>query len=329
MVDSSARGHLEAAVAGDDPDVFLRAGDLCADCSRKRKAHGAEAARGDERARSVMLVVLGLPHLVLADVGDDDGLVCSASGLSLAPDVVDDVRGVEVAVVGEIDDVANGGVALLGVDLAEPTGVGVLWQQREEEFEDFLEVADEGDVGANVLVDLGGVDLDVDLLRVRGVVGEVAGDAVVEAHAEGEQQVGLLDGVVDPRFAVHAHHAERERVMRGHAAEAEKRAGDGDLLAFGEGENLGFGAGVRDAVAGEDEGLLCGLDEFDGLLDGRGFGAQHGVRAVGCGSGGFEVERRGGLLRVFRYIDKNRTRTAGLRDLEAPRGWLGRCLRRG
>ena len=93
-----------------------------------------------------------------------------------------------------------------------------------------LEVADEGDVGADVLVDLGGVDLDVDLLRVGRVAGEVAGDAVVEAHAEGEQQVGLLDGVVDPGFAVHAHHAERERMCGGEAAEAEQRAGDGDLL---------------------------------------------------------------------------------------------------
>ncbi len=48
----------------------------------------------------------------------------------------------------------------------------------------------------------------MDLLRVEGVVGKVAGDAVVEAHPEGEEQVGLLNGVVDPGLAVHAHHAE-------------------------------------------------------------------------------------------------------------------------
>ena len=127
--------------------------------------------RGDERARGVVLVVLGLPHLVLADVGDDDGLLGAAGGVGLAPDVVDDVGGVEVAVVGQVDDVADGGVAFHGVDLAEPAGVGVLRQQREEEFEDLFEVADEGDVGADVLVDLGGVDLDVDLLRVGRVAG--------------------------------------------------------------------------------------------------------------------------------------------------------------
>src|SRR5258708_9358042 len=104
--------------------------------------------------------------------------------------------------------------------------------------------------------------------------------------------------------------------MRGDAAEAEQRARDGDLLAFGEGEDLGFGAGVRDAVAGEDDGLLCGLDEGDSLADRGGFGAQHRVRAVGCRDGGLEVERRGGLLRVLRYIHKYGTWAAGLRDLE-------------
>ena len=105
-------GHLEAAVAGDDPDVLLGAGDLGADGGGQREAHGAEAAGGDERARGVVAEVLGLPHLVLAYVGDDDGLVEAAGGLGLAPDVVDDVGGVEVAVVGEVDDVADAGVAL-------------------------------------------------------------------------------------------------------------------------------------------------------------------------------------------------------------------------
>ena len=159
----------------------------------------------------------------------------AAGGVGFAPDVVDDVRGVEVAVVGEVDDVADGGGAFAGVDFAAARGwwsvVCVVGrEERQQELQDFFEVADEGYVDADVLVDLAGVDLDVDLLRVGRVAGEVAGDAVVEAHAEGEQQVGLLDGVVDPRLAVHAHHAELQRMRGGDAAEAEQRGGDGDLL---------------------------------------------------------------------------------------------------
>ena len=120
----------------------------------------------------------------------------------------------------------------------------------------------------DVFVDLAGVDFYVDLFGVGGVAGEVAGDAVVEAHAEGEEEVGLLDGVVDPGLAVHAHHAERERVRGGDGAEAEQGAGDGDLLGFGEGEDFCFGAGFDDAVAGEDDGLFGLLDEGDGFADG-------------------------------------------------------------
>src|SRR5436853_3301297 len=99
--------------------------------------------------------------------------------------------------------------------------------------------------------------------------------------------------------------------MRGDAAEAEERAGDGNLLAFGEGEDLGFGAGVRDAVAGEDDGLLCGLDECNSFANRGGFGAQHRMRSIGSGGSGLEVECGGGLLGVLRYIHKYRTWTPG------------------
>ena len=136
-----------------------------------------------------------------------------------------------------------------------------------------------------------GVDFDVDFFRVGRVAGEVAGDAVVEAHAEGEEQIGLLDGVVDPGLAVHAHHAERERVRGGEGAEAEQGAGDGDLLRFGEGDDLGFGAGCDDAVAGEDDGLLGLLDEFDGFVGWS--STRRGAWGAGGrarGLGGVEVE---------------------------------------
>ena len=47
--------------------------DLRADGGGQREAHRAQAAGGDQRARAVVLVILRLPHLVLAHVGDDDG----------------------------------------------------------------------------------------------------------------------------------------------------------------------------------------------------------------------------------------------------------------
>jgi hypothetical protein len=69
----------------------------------------------------------------------------------------------------------------------------------------------------------------VDLARLLGVRAQVARDAVVEAHAHGDDQVGVLDGLVDPRLAVHAHHAEVARVRGREAAQAQQRAGRRDV----------------------------------------------------------------------------------------------------
>ena len=92
---------------------------------------------------------------------------------------------------------------------------------RQQRLQHRAEVADQTDVHLDVLADLRRVDVDVDLACVRRVGLEVACDAVVEAHAESQQQVGFLDGGVDPGFAVHAHHPEVERMRRGNAADAE------------------------------------------------------------------------------------------------------------
>ena len=109
----------------------------------------------------VVAVVLGFPHLVLAYVGGDDGFA-----LGDAPEVVHDVCGVEVAVVGQVADVADGGGAFAGFDGVEPGGAVAAGEQRQELFEDFAKIADEGYVGLDVLVDFGGVNVDVDLFRI-------------------------------------------------------------------------------------------------------------------------------------------------------------------
>ena len=195
--------------------------------------------------------------------------------------------------------------------------------------EDLAEVADEGYVDLYVFVDFAGVDFDVDLFGVGGVAGEVAGDAVVEAHAEGEEEIGMLDGVVDPGLAVHAHHAEGERVGGGEGSEAEEGAGDGDLLALGEGDDLVAGAGFDDAVAGEDEGLFGVADEFDGVAASRRTRRGAWGAGGGRGGGGVEVEGRGGLLGVLGDVDEDGAGAAGAGDLEGFADVRRRCLRRG
>ena len=55
-------------------------------------------------------------------------------------------------------------------------------------------VADDGQVRDAVLADFGRIDIDVDHLGVRSESGEAAGDAVVEADAEGDQEIACGSG---------------------------------------------------------------------------------------------------------------------------------------
>jgi len=105
-----------------------------------------------------VVVILRFPHLVLADVGDDD---CFAAGF--LPDIVDDMRSVEVAVVGQALDVTHRRIALQFSNMPNPSAAIAGLEVRHEPFEDLARITDEGGVNLYVLVDFGAVDLNVDL----------------------------------------------------------------------------------------------------------------------------------------------------------------------
>ncbi len=86
----------------------------------------------------------------------------------------------------------------------------------------------------NVLGDLGRVDVDVDELGARRELAQLAGDPVVEAGADRDDQVGLVHRVVGGAGAVHAEHPEPLLVRRRERAEAHQRAGDGEVVGGGE-----------------------------------------------------------------------------------------------
>ena len=119
------------------------------------------------------------------------------------------------------------------------------------------QVGDDRRVGLDVLVHLRRVDVDVDLLRVDRVGREVAGDAIVEAHAERQQQVGLLNRVIDPRFAVHAHHADVERMAGRETAETEQRHRHRRVDPLRELPHFGHRAALQNALARKDDRLLA------------------------------------------------------------------------
>ena len=125
------------------------------------------------------------------------------------------------------------------------------------------------------LAELRGVDVDVDDLRARCELVGRAGDPVVEAHPDREQEVGAVYGAVDAGLPVHPRPAQVKRVVVGEGADAEQRRHDGDTRPLREQPELHLGATERDAVSGQDQGPLRVPQEHrrplqPGRLDGGG-----------------------------------------------------------
>ena len=148
-----------------------------------------------------------------------------------------------------------------------------------------LALADDGDERRHVLADLGRVDVDVDDLRLRREGGELAGDAVVEARADGDQQVALVHRVVGGDGAVHAEHAHGELVRLGEGAEAHERGGHRDAAAE---------PGRRNSAAAPDDDHAAAHVEHRplGLVDRLGGGADLPDVALDGGLVAGQVDRR-------------------------------------
>src|SRR5438046_147267 len=317
-----AHGHLESAVTHDDPDFGARFRELRADGGRKSKAHGAESARSNQRTGLIVMVILRFPHLMLADVGDDDGLAAR-----FFPDVVDDVRGVEVPVVRQALNIAYRGIALQFSDMTNPRAVIAGLDVRRKPFEYLARIADEGSINLHILVDFGAVNFNVDLAGALGISAQVSGDAVVKTHADGNKQVGFLNRVIHPSFAMHAHHAKVQRIIGREAADAEERHGDGIIAGTDELLKGAHRAGNHDAVACENDGALGSVQHFDGAVEfsliviiAHAFRRKFWLRR-------FPIELSGSLLRVFGDVDKHWAWPPAVGDQEGFTNGPGNVLR--
>jgi hypothetical protein len=169
------------------------------------------------------------------------------------------------------------------------------------------DAARDGRIDLDVLVELAGIDVDVNLLRVERVGLDVARHAIVEPHAERDQEIGFLHGRIDPGFAVHAHHPEVQMMTGREAANAEQRHGDRDVGLLGKRLECRFGAAKHDAVAGQDERPLGGIKKVQGI-DAHRVAWPRERRNVG--RGGFPVVLAAPELRVLGNVDQHRTGTA-------------------
>ncbi|MNQ56386.1 hypothetical protein D3C85_705070 [compost metagenome] len=132
-------------------------------------------------------------------------------------------------------------------------------------------VAHQRHVHAHHLVDRRGIDIDMDLARMRTEFRELAGDAVVEARADADHQIRVVHGQVGLYRAVHAQHPHEPRVGRGEGAQAHQgqgagRAGVADQVRE---RRAGVGAGIHQAAAAVEDGALGLGDQRRGPAHGR------------------------------------------------------------
>lgn len=249
--------HLDAAVAGHLDDAPVRAVvELCAHGGRQAEAHRAETAGGQPRARLFDAQVKRRPHLMLSDI--------RRKGIRLALRALHDLmhrpgdgQAVLVIVVG---------VRLLPlVNLLPPVRQGGIRLVLHEQRKDGLHIAGEAERVAHVLVDLSGIDVDVDELRVLRVLVEVARLAVAKAAADGDDEVGRGNRVIRGLLAVHAGKAERLRMGARYRAEPHERVDDRQVVLLDEGDDFLRRAGRDDATADNRHGPL-GLDNLVGRL---------------------------------------------------------------
>jgi len=181
--------------------------------------------------------------------------------------------------------------------------------------EDAADVTDQGDGDLDILADGGGIDVDVDDLRPGGELAHLAGDAVIEAHADGDEEVGLLDGIVGVGGAMHAHHLESEGVGLGKGPQSHQGGGDRRLDVAGQKGQFAGGAAGDDSAAGEDDGPFGTVDAGGGFLDLGQVAGDGGLVAADAhlfriGNGGC------GLLDILGDVDEDGTGTAAAGDIK-------------
>ena len=170
-----------------------------------------------------------------------------------------------MATVGKVLDVAHRGIAFEAVNVTTPlTAINRLHARNK--FTQYLtKIADEGHIHFDVLIDLGGIDFHLEFPGLGRVSLQTASDPVIKAHAEGDQQIGILDHVVHPGFTMHAHHAEIQRMGSRERSEAEQRERHRYAGALRQLANFLHGAGKNDSMSSKDHRPLCFLEQLQCL----------------------------------------------------------------
>ena len=300
--------HQDGAVAGEADHGAPGFGQGGADGGGQAEAHGAQTAGRKPLARPAQGIGLGHPHLVLAHVGGDDGLVVQAGGHGA--DQAEVAAGI-VAVLGQ----GKGMLAFQLVDAGQPCRPLPRLHQGQQGLQHLGRVAGDTHVGSLDLVQLGRVDVDVDDARPRAELGHLARGPVVEAGPHGDQQVALVQGQVGGAGPVHAQHAQGKPVIHGHGAQGHEGHHRGQLSLLRQLHGQGRGAPGHHPAAQVEDGLLGPVDQVGSSLQQRLGGRRRGLPGPGRGPVG-DADAFG--LDILGHIHQHRPGAAGSGDFKGP-----------
>ena len=245
--------HMEGTVTGEHDHTLVPAkGHLGTDCGTVAKAHGAQAAAGDETAALGVAQVLGRPHLVLAHIGDVYGLRAA-----LVAHLTDDLMGHQVGGVGHRVVI----LCLPLVDHLHPVGVLCLFDLRQHGLQHIGGIAHDGQVHFHILAQLAGVDVDLDDGGILGKSLGVQRHTVREAGTHRDQHVTVGHSPVGGVTAVHAQHADVHGVAVRHHTGRHQGVGGRDLGLVQQIPQRLAGGRAAHAAAKVHQRALCRVDQ--------------------------------------------------------------------
>ena len=138
----------------------------------------------------------------------------------------------------------------------------------------------------------------MDDLGLACIALELARNAVVEAHTDGDEHVALVRLAVRADVAVHAQHAFVQAEVGGHSRKPQHGCSGGDVSFFEEVLQLLFGTAEDDTLPNQRKGTLGRVDQGGRLC--HMLGVDFGPRAIAADEvDGLVFEDRPAHLRVF------------------------------
>ena len=143
------------------------------------------------------------------------------------------------------------------MDLLPPRSEIILWFLPHEQVQNHAHIARQPNAAADIFVDLGGVDVDVDELAVRCVLAEIARLPVGKAAAECDDEIGGTDGIVRRFLSMHPGKSEHLRMCTGDGAHPHQGVNGRKSVFLDECDGLRRCARRDHTAAHDDKRTLC------------------------------------------------------------------------